>query len=257
MQKVSVKKRQSAGSQEAYEVMLEPDDKEKEDQGGYSKLQQPSEDIYAEANFDTATKTPVKQAQGATQRFRVGCLILSLVCLVLLVVVIVLIVKLGAGSTNDSAGSYIINQCTTCKSVQVPTESPNGCPTGWLRLDQSCFYLSHFRLNWQQSQTNCSGRGGSLAVVSSLKVQNFLTQKGKGLKYWIGLRHNGGTWTWVNNDVLAQSHWGNNLANGDCGMLSSGNQTENNWMRGSCRAYSYYICQRQLEQQAANYQHNE
>nr|XP_061804402.1 NKG2-A/NKG2-B type II integral membrane protein [Nerophis lumbriciformis] len=247
MQKVSVKKRESAGS-EAYEVMLEPDNKVEEDQGGYSKLQKPSEDIYAEATFDTATKKPDKQAQGSMQRSRVGCLILSLVCLVLLLVVIVLIVKLGAGSTDVSASSYVMNQCKTCKALQVLPEPPNGCPTGWVRLDQSCFYLSQFRLNWEQSQRNCSEGGGSLAVASSREVQKFLNQKGKGMKYWIGLRRNGGTWTWVNNSVLAQSHWGNNLNDGDCVMLHSGKQTENNWMSSSCGGHTYYICQQQLGQ---------
>ncbi|XP_072769017.1 C-type lectin domain family 4 member E [Nerophis lumbriciformis] len=262
MQKVSVKKRESAGS-EAYEVMLEPDNKVEEDQGGYSKLQKPSEDIYAEATFDTATKKPVtpdlaannkcvtcqdKQAQGSMQRYLVGCLILALVSLVLLLVVIVLIVKLGAGSTDDSASSYAVNQCKTCKALQVLPEPPNGCPTGWVRLDQSCFYLSQFRLNWEQSQRNCSERGGSLAVVSSRDVQYFLTQKGEGMMYWIGLQRIGGTWTWVNNSVLAQSHWGNNLNDGDCVMLHSGKQTENNWMSSSCGGRTYYICQQQLEQ---------
>ncbi|XP_061770938.1 snaclec 27 [Nerophis ophidion] len=250
MKKVSVKKRESSGGKEEYEEIMELDNKVEEDQAGYSSLQKPPEDIYAEATF--ATKTADKQAQGGMQRFRVGCLILSLVCLVLLLVVIVLCVK--AGSTDRRADSYVVNQCGTCKGLQRAPESPNGCPTGWLRLDQSCFYLSTLRLNWEDSRRNCSVGGGSLAVVSSRDVQNFLTQKGNGLWYWIGLRLTGGTWTWVNNNVLEQSYWGKKDSKGECGLLISKEQTENNWMGYKCESHSYFVCQQPLEQHPQPFQ---
>lgn len=45
------------------------------------------------------------------------------------------------------------------------------CPIGWLTLDEQCFYLSTTRLNWDDSQRNCSASGGSLAVIETKKVQ--------------------------------------------------------------------------------------
>ncbi|XP_008293992.1 early activation antigen CD69 [Stegastes partitus] len=116
------------------------------------------------------------------------------------------------------------------------------CATGWLALGRSCFYLSTFRLNWAESQRNCSSRGGSLAVVGSHGVQSFLTEKGF-LKYWIGLKNEGSTWTWVNNTVLQKSYWADRPQEGDCGILSSQQPADRNWIRASCHASSYFICQ--------------
>nr|XP_057909841.1 early activation antigen CD69 [Doryrhamphus excisus] len=254
MQKVAAKEEKCEEGQESYESMLEAKSKEESHRTHYSELEKPSEDVYAEACFGAKTKTQGedKRSQAAMKRYRIGCLILTLVCLVLLLFVIVLVVKLvQAGSTacpeNPVPGLYNMNQSKTIR-----TQNPHGCycchkcPTGWVRLDQSCFYLSTFRLSWEQSQKNCSAEGSSLAVVSSHKIQNFLTQKGKDIKYWIGLRLIGTTWTWVNNTVVGQSYWRDNSTHGDCGILSSGDQTKNNWMKYSCRAYTYYICQLQL-----------
>lgn len=120
------------------------------------------------------------------------------------------------------------------------------CANGWLRLGQSCFYLSRFRLSWDESQRNCTARGGSLAVIDSLGLQNFLTKEGK-MKYWIGLRRQGATWTWVNNAALRQSYWGDNMPEEACGILSSEGPPEKNWMRASCEFYTYFICQVQLQ----------
>uniref|UniRef100_A0A3Q3KR13 Uncharacterized protein n=1 Tax=Monopterus albus TaxID=43700 RepID=A0A3Q3KR13_MONAL len=45
------------------------------------------------------------------------------------------------------------------------------CSDGWLTYGRSCFYLSTYRLNWENSQRTCTSRGGSLAVITSQEVQ--------------------------------------------------------------------------------------
>lgn len=45
------------------------------------------------------------------------------------------------------------------------------CANGWLTYGRSCFYLSTFRLSWDESQKNCTARGGSLAVITNQSVQ--------------------------------------------------------------------------------------
>ncbi|XP_054637955.1 early activation antigen CD69 [Dunckerocampus dactyliophorus] len=250
MQDAAVKEEQREEDQGAYESLLTAQSKEGSDRAHYSELQKPSEDVYAEACFGATNKTQDKPPQGAMQCYRVGCLILTLVCLGLLVTVIVLVIKCGSTDCpeNPVPQPYDMNQSKTCRSKGAPgCYCYSECPTGWLRLDKSCFYLSTFRLSWEKSQKNCSEEGGSLAVISSHKIQNFLTQKGKDIKYWIGLRLIGTTWTWLNNTVVGQSYWRDNVTQGDCGILSSGDQTENNWMKYSCRAYTYYICQLPLQ----------
>lgn len=53
----------------------------------------------------------------------------------------------------------------------IPDRNCQQCADGWLTFGRSCFYLSTFRLSWDESQRNCSARGGSLAVISSQRVQ--------------------------------------------------------------------------------------
>uniref|UniRef100_A0A3B5B599 C-type lectin domain family 2 member D n=1 Tax=Stegastes partitus TaxID=144197 RepID=A0A3B5B599_9TELE len=193
----------------------------------YAKLHNPSEDVYSESYYQ-----PLKAAAAA-----------------------------AAGRQNTRGNLQNLHQQTSIQAKWVKGTSPKEkkkrllwlpsppaglgcqqCATGWLALGRSCFYLSTFRLNWAESQRNCSSRGGSLAVVGSHGVQSFLTEKGF-LKYWIGLKNEGSTWTWVNNTVLQKSYWADRPQEGDCGILSSQQPADRNWIRASCHASSYFICQ--------------
>ncbi|XP_034553213.1 early activation antigen CD69 isoform X2 [Notolabrus celidotus] len=195
------------------------------------------------------------QTKGKTWLYRLACVILTIICLVLLLVVILLSMKLQSGSTAcpDREGTTVLNKesAPTCGFNQCQALFPNvklqylgcrQCADGWLTFGRSCFYLSTFRLSWDESQRNCSSRGGSLAVITSPDIQTFLTQKGN-LKYWIGLRQTGPTWGWVNNKVLGKSYWEDVTSDADCGILKSQSPPEKNWAKASCQASSYFICQ--------------
>ncbi|KAM7421011.1 hypothetical protein PAMA_015282 [Pampus argenteus] len=197
------------------------------------------------------------QTQGNVRLYAV-CLFLSIICLVLLLVVIILGVKLqtGCGKIEETAAPNMptapfvrtcsFEQCQfSLSKAQFQNLGCQQCPNGWLPVDQSCFYLSRFRLSWDMSQKNCTARGGSLAVITSQRLQNFLTEKGN-LKYWIGLRNQGATWTWVNNTVLKESYWADVESAGDCGILNSKIPPEKNWMQSPCNSYTYFICQLQF-----------
>uniref|UniRef100_A0A8C4DIT9 Si:dkey-26c10.5 n=1 Tax=Dicentrarchus labrax TaxID=13489 RepID=A0A8C4DIT9_DICLA len=221
MQEISTEGERKKEDEGASEPMLEAKTEEEAEPDPYSKLQNPAEDVYAEAFYgDAPVKTKAgKQAEGNTRLYRVVCLFLTIICLVLLVVVVILSLK---------------RECLCHK-----------CADGWLTFGQSCFFLSTTRLSWDESQKNCSARGGSLAVISSPRVQRFLTKEGK-FSYWIGLRQSGDTWTWVNDDSLQESYWTEGTSAGNCGMLKSNNPPEKNWLTAQCHAYTYYICQMQL-----------
>ncbi|XP_070691711.1 early activation antigen CD69 isoform X2 [Pempheris klunzingeri] len=201
-----------------------------------------------------------KQTEGNTGLYRAVCIFLTILCLVLLLVIIVLCLKLQTGSTVCPVGEDSTAMDTTitlgpkCSYEQCQDRFPNfqsqrrscqECPKGWLTFGQWCFYLSTFRLSWDESQRNCSTKGGSLAVISNQRTQRFLTMEGN-MKYWIGLRQTGDTWTWVNNTVLRQSYWADVTPEGDCGILSSGNQPVKNWIKAPCQHYLYFICQLKL-----------
>lgn len=275
MEKITAEKERNVEDEEASKVMLEvkteaePEkepEKEPEPEH-YSKLRSTSEDVYSEAYYAASpfkTRPAGSQNQGNVRLYRAACIFLGIICLVLLLVIGILCLKLQTGSTvcAETQETTAINRPTipsfdqTCSFEECQAHfqmiQPNSklgcqqCANGWLRLGQSCFYLSRFRLSWDESQRNCTARGGSLAVIDSLRLQNFLTKEGK-MKYWIGLRRQGATWTWVNNAALRQSYWGDNMPEEACGILSSEGPPEKNWMRASCEFYTYFICQVQLQ----------
>ncbi|XP_061631877.1 CD209 antigen-like protein E [Phyllopteryx taeniolatus] len=219
----------------------------------YIGLQKQSEDIYS--NVLEPPKQPAKQPQGSVRTYRVACLILTVLCLVLLLVAIILMIKMKTGSTACpvSPVSWAPPTCNMeqCRAFTSQARDQcyccHQCPPGWLRLDQSCFFFSTFRLNWEESRRNCLRQGGSLVVVSRHKVQTFLTQNGNGLIYWIGFRKSRGVqWIWVDNTTQEESYWGADLTAGDCAILNSNGFPESNWMMSACGSYTYFICQMNL-----------
>ncbi|CAK6966182.1 CD209 antigen-like protein E isoform X1 [Scomber scombrus] len=265
MQEITAEEERNEEDEGASEQMLEVKTEEKAEPDHYSKLQSASEDIYSEAFY---AGSPLKkragyQTQGNVFLYRVACLFLSIICLLLLLVVVILGVKLQTGSTAVCVGTEATtpeNKKTSPSSDQTcsmehcqkwfPNVQPKQvgcqqCADGWLPLGRSCFYLSKFRLSWDEGQKNCTARGGSLAVISDQTLQTFLTKKGD-MKYWIGLRRQGDTWNWVNNNVLQQSYWSDDKPGGDCGVLSSGQPAKKNWMKAPCESYTYFICQLQF-----------
>ncbi|CAN9513701.1 unnamed protein product [Ophioblennius macclurei] len=186
-----------------------------------------------------------KQGDGNTLLYRRMSMILGFFCLVLLLIVIFLGVKLTgsceAVGRKDDWCSF--DQCQAFfRKVQAEECQCHNCPPGWKAFGQSCFYFSPLRLSWEESRLNCTSRGGSLAIVRSQELQSFLAKEGE-LLYWIGLKETGAAWKWVDNTVLRESHWAEDPKKGDCGILRGSSPPEKNWIRASCQATSYFICQ--------------
>ncbi|KAJ4931542.1 hypothetical protein JOQ06_025837 [Pogonophryne albipinna] len=247
------------------EPMLEVKTEEEAEPDHYSKLQSPSEDIYSEALVSgdpvktrAETTRAGKPTEGNSRLYRAACLFLTIICLVLLLVVIILSVKLQTGSTicperegttaderrsrpSDSTCSH--EKCEALfPEMQPQHASCRQCPGGWLRYGPSCFYLSTFRLSWEESRRNCSFSGGSLAVITNRGLQYYLTKVGN-LSYWIGLRQIATTWTWEDKTELTESYWADGGSTGDCGSLSSEKPAEKNWRNVPCGVSTYFICQ--------------
>ncbi|XP_060905299.1 early activation antigen CD69 isoform X1 [Labrus mixtus] len=260
MQDISTEGERKEEDEGASEPVLEVKTEvlEEEKPHHYAKLCSPSENIYAEA-FPGRTRVNTeegKKTEGNLRLYRIACVFLTIICLVLLLVVILLSVKPQTGSTlcpeREETIAATRQSATTCSYSRCQALFPNvqlqymgcrQCADDWLTFGRSCFYLSTFRLSWDESQRNCSSRGGALAIISSPETQTFLTMKGQ-LNYWIGLRQKGSTWSWVNNTVLRESYWATDVASeGNCGLLGSERPAEKNWLKAPCQASSYFICQ--------------
>ncbi|XP_030013789.1 C-type lectin domain family 7 member A isoform X2 [Sphaeramia orbicularis] len=222
------------------EPMLEVKTEEKEETEHYTELTSPMEDVYTEAFFgDTQRKKKAgSQTQANIGLWRAACLCLSIICLILLLITVVLGLKLQTGSTVCSDGEKttdnhaVVERCSMewCQN-HFPEIQPRRlwgreCPKSWLMLDQSCFFLSTYRLSWDESQRNCTNRGGSLTIINSQRVQTFLSKKGN-LKYWIGLRERE-SWTWVDNSPLRESYWSDVPGDGECVTLNTDNPADKN-----------------------------
>ncbi|XP_057691271.1 uncharacterized protein LOC130915329 [Corythoichthys intestinalis] len=267
MKKVDSKKTQFKDEKAGEEPMLEAKgegnpyamadrgthDKEEEEAGRshYIGLQKPAEDIYSNIS-DIG-----KKAQGTARPYKLACLILSVLCLALLVAVIALIL-------NSKSASMVcpMNRISlppeTCDMEQCKALTPQDnkrcsccskCPSGWVRLNHSCFFFSTFTLSWPESKINCSHQGGFLAVIKSDQDQNFLTQSGNSFKYWIGIGRQGNQWKFSDGTFLQQgnkTYWSNANKAGDCVFLESRNPANSNWMTSDCDLYTYFICQKQI-----------
>ncbi|NXB09507.1 CLC4E protein, partial [Cnemophilus loriae] len=76
------------------------------------------------------------------------------------------------------------------------------CPKGWKKLQRSCYFLSPDRMNWTESEQNCTGMGSQLVVINSKAEQVFLSgqikQSPKRENFYIGLfAEKVGQWQWV------------------------------------------------------------
>ncbi|XP_041963687.1 CD209 antigen-like protein A isoform X1 [Alosa sapidissima] len=220
----------------------------------YSKLQNPSEDVYETA---TLAKQPQKHITNFSRfrLFRAVTAILSVICLILLVVIIALAMKLQMQSIcpdrlNEGENIDVSSVCTLerCLSIypqrQVHTSTCHKCGKDWVEFEGFCFLLSRERLTWSESRSECRRRGGYLAVPDQDRVQNFLSQVSKSL-HWIGLsRSRSGAWLWVDNSTLGKSNWSEQPGEADCVYLNGEAVPAQSWTTAKCSAVTYYICQK-------------
>ncbi|XP_057691209.1 early activation antigen CD69-like [Corythoichthys intestinalis] len=113
------------------------------------------------------------------------------------------------------------------------------CPSGWVRLDQSCFFFSTFNMSRLESEWTCSSKGGILAVIKSDKVQTFLTQNGNGLKYWI----DGSVFQDMGTNDTQDGDWIDFDALIKCTVLDTSLPAKENKKLYDCSMETYFICQ--------------
>ncbi|NWV23086.1 CLC4E protein, partial [Origma solitaria] len=78
------------------------------------------------------------------------------------------------------------------------------CPKSWIRFQRNCYFLSLDRMNWIESEQNCTGMGSQLVVINSRAEQVFLSGQIKKNpereNFYIGLfAEKVYQWQWVDN----------------------------------------------------------
>lgn len=211
----------------------------------YTKLKGPTEDLYSEAKFLTdPSKTKIGGFLGLqdARLWRGVSVSLGATCAVLILIIVLLVIKLQSGPVCQGAPAKFVSSKSLTVNVSHKCCQADRCTNGWLRHGDSCFFLSTLRKTWDEAQKNCSDEGGNLAVIASHSVQNFLIQNGN-LPYWIGLRYDQSSWTWVDRRPLTQSYWSDTPYKGNCVLLKGNASRDKSWMRSSCTRPTYYICE--------------
>ncbi|KTF77824.1 hypothetical protein cypCar_00024225, partial [Cyprinus carpio] len=227
---------------ELEEIATVEEDKEKENQEKetkeeaiaegniYSTLTSPSEHEYgvpSSVRSYTVNKDPSQDIHRKLRVYRIVSLVLFVICVILLIVVLVLFIKLTGAQPcqkiEQIQRSPPEEECSLkkCHEVyQLPQHLCTECGKGWLRFENTCYFLSQNRFTWQQSRQECQRLGGDLAVITNERVQMYLSRKGS-LHYWIGLNHLGtNEWTWINNTVSTVRYWGDLSLPGECAILA-------------------------------------
>ncbi|XP_055369001.1 CD209 antigen-like protein C isoform X2 [Betta splendens] len=165
-----------------------------------------------------------------------------------------------------------LSELSSCTSEQLirpkPAEAKTTglCPTCELDWDQhggSCFYFSSNKLTWNQSRSDCKGRGADLVQINSKEEQRFLENKvGEKMTsyndmFWIGLTDSKeeGRWLWVDDSPLNTSlsfwckaepdNWTEeNPAGEDCARMGLINQEYPCWWDRSCDLPQRSICEK-------------
>ncbi|XP_076027219.1 uncharacterized protein LOC143016665 [Genypterus blacodes] len=120
-----------------------------------------------------------------------------------------------------------------------------GCPSGWEKFQSSCYYISDYRTNWEESRQRCLLLGANLVIINSRGEQAFL--KGFHERFWIGLSDldNEGQWRWVDGTGLTDGIWApgepNDIEGEDCVELI---RVFNAWNDGNCSNKNHSVCEK-------------
>ncbi|XP_013385293.1 perlucin-like [Lingula anatina] len=163
------------------------------------------------------------------------------------------LVKSDALMSNltDTLGSAL----EKIKKMEEILSVPKECPSGFVELGGSCYYISTAKKTWLQAQEYCQSLSANLATITS-KAENEMIAANlpDSVPYWwIGAndRENEGRWVWVaTNATLTFTNWfrpddePNNLnGNEDCVVIYY-KEYNNKWNDASCITNTEFVCER-------------
>ncbi|XP_056342379.1 C-type lectin domain family 4 member D-like [Oenanthe melanoleuca] len=224
-----------------------------------------SEITYAEVKFKNESPAPVvkvppetKKPEHHPQKYPLWLpwlisLLLLLVCFALVVVLLVVLFWHSSDQPRVLQQQFSEWKCDSA----VPQGTDRGwmcCPEGWRRFQRSCYFLSSDKMNWTESQQNCTGMGSQLVVINSKAEQEFLSKQIKRSpqrkNFYIGLFvAKEGPRQWVDKTPynVTAAFWRKGEPSGgqdeNCTVIYSPEKTVNNWNDSGCVWNFSRICE--------------
>ncbi|XP_050927432.1 galactose-specific lectin nattectin-like [Lates calcarifer] len=132
-----------------------------------------------------------------------------------------------------------------------------GCPSGWTRYGQRCFFVDTRHLTMAEAELSCISHGGNLASIHSswenLCIRHLIYQTCRAyVTAWIGLFDaiQEGKWMWTDGSRVAYTSWGsgepNNVGHGGehCTEINWGGS--HYWNDIPCHFRKPFVCARKL-----------
>ncbi|XP_069393347.1 C-type lectin domain family 4 member G-like isoform X2 [Paralichthys olivaceus] len=134
-----------------------------------------------------------------------------------------------------------------------PNKKCEPCQESWIPFQDHCylFYDEPPRWKtWDEAQTYCQDMASDLAVVDSLREQEFITNHTKFYYdkihgYWLGLRQNADDhWVWINGRNETEGFWmRTGESHGLCALTIPGHEATASWAPAKCAMWNKFICE--------------
>ncbi|XP_028410420.1 CD97 antigen-like [Dendronephthya gigantea] len=110
---------------------------------------------------------------------------------------------------NDTIGSYT---CTCNEGFKGNgTVCTAGCPSvSWKKFGIFCYLVNSDLLTWVRANDYCKSKGGQLARITGVALENFLVQtyrKSQSMNIWIGLKKCGKAWCFPDGKQSNYYNW--------------------------------------------------
>ncbi|XP_032364345.1 CD209 antigen-like protein E [Etheostoma spectabile] len=142
---------------------------------------------------------------------------------------------------NISRAQWSIDEY--CPKVQNVSERLcRPCQKDWRLIGSSCYLFAGppDLKTWEEAREDCRARSSDLVVVDSQGEQN-------ALRYWTGLRAEGGRWKWIDGSDLTESDWIQDQppSDGQCVVSVQDKRWQRfRWVSVSCVDRRPWICQK-------------
>ncbi|KAM4567984.1 killer cell lectin-like receptor subfamily B member 1B allele A [Fundulus diaphanus] len=128
--------------------------------------------------------------------------------------------------------------------------SCTSCQKGWSNKFSSCYAYNDAQpseqRNWEEAREDCRTKNSDLTAVLDQAEKDYVNEispvndKIKG--YWIGLRAEGGKWSWIDGSDLTNQAWIQQQPAGDGQCVTSLQGRE--WRSVSCDEKNAWICEK-------------